>query len=266
MNKPIYKLVAIVLMSQKIASAAEANERAIYDLMYFPVRKTIFGISEIKHGKTNGSINATRTAGTQQIGYSFTDRFLVSGSAQYTTLNDDRSEISGFADPTLMAKFRLVESTVDLDLNIGSRIQLRDNEAETRSNSNGLNRGSNMSIGSQVGARRAHYQWALLSQYTRTYKTSTDNFDDNYGSLLFRFELLNKLSESYFFRSSLISSLQDLDNGGPRTLGLGAEIQKVFSENILLKGGAEYALIDPGSGIYKAAYQWNLSVKALYQF
>lgn len=123
-------LIALMLLAP-ITSQAELiqhNDRDIYDLIWLPRQGTVFGSTEVGfedreyeiRGNGNpGKINEGERKLIQRLGYSISDRFVLSFETDYLfrrkitftpNVGDDTvTEDKGLGDPALSARWRLMD-------------------------------------------------------------------------------------------------------------------------------------------------------------
>jgi hypothetical protein len=280
--------VLLALAVLATSASALASSRDIYDIMYLPNAGTTYGSTFLS--QVDGRVEATPDVDidgftiTQAVGHSFTDRFLVEASLNYAKTGTDvdygpRTESTGFSDPTVSGRFRVMDESLRLDIIGGALISIGDAKEESDGDTNNLNGGSQLFAGAQVGQKESSYQWSFLGQINHAMKAKTnvsggsDVEDDAFNTLTFRADLLNKLTDSTFIRTHLSSAFSeeyDDDNNGSTssltTYEIGAEFQHMFTKDFLGRLGVDYRRYNTGLANVDSFDLWAFNIGALYQF
>ncbi len=285
--------VAVLATTTSVAFAADS---AIYDVQYLPKAGTTYGQTEWQYLQTEVEISnddGSKSDGwnlQQTIGHSFTDRLSVEGLINYTDVTNDPedstendSDQTGISDPTVQARFRAMDEQWRLDIIGGAKISLGDSEFKSNGDSNNLDGGNELFLGTQIGQKSENMQWAVLGQYNRVMESTTDFKgagggkvkDDAYGQWTFRGDILNKLAEKSYLRSHLsaIFTPEYNDDETPEgtvssstTYEIGTQYQHLFSQDLLGLAGVDYQTVNVSSGQVDSVTGWRFSVGARYQF
>lgn len=280
-------LALAVLASSAVSMA---SDRAIYDIMYLPTAKTAYGISELNYVKTkvdfgSSDLNITGPIFIQTLGYSFSDKLSVNAALNYTNLEFDpdgssKTETSGVSDPKFEARFRTLDTVHQWDILAGAIVGLGDAKTKSNGDSNNLQGGSSLYLGTQFGAKTTSLQWAVLGQITHNFKAKTEDKqndvdveDDANNSLLLRGDILNNISEMSKLRSFVSVDFaegfdddQDDDTAAATTFAIGTEYQHLISSNLMLRGGVDYNCIKQDTGSIDSFNTWIFRLGANYQF
>lgn len=286
-------LLALAVLATSATALASSSD--IYDIQYLPNAGTTYGFSTLDYlqgkiepkGGSDSKIKGPRFE--QTIGHSFSDRLSVQASLNYlkftnSTSGSSDTDTKGISDPTVTARFRMIDEAIRLDLVGGALIGVGDNKTKSNGDSNNLNGGSNLFIGAQVGEKRENLQWSFLAQVTRhmeaTFKDSSNSpsttvKDDAHNDLLLRADLLNKLAEMSYLRSHLSTQFTDSykDDSTPKTetasqtiYEIGTEYQHLLSKDLMLRAGVDYQLINQYAGQIDKISAWDFKIGANYQF
>lgn len=286
------KFLALAVLATATSSFA-ATDRAIYDIMYLPKAGTAFGLTDFAglsrtlEDKDDDKTELSGFAVNQTLGYSITDRFALAGSLSYGDYEvdpdgGDKYTIDGFSDPTITAKFRVMEEEYTLDLIGALKISVGDSEVETDGDTDNLQGGHVLDLGVQFGKKTETFQWAVSGTYTRNFERTYDyegagngdvDFDAN-NEIEFRGDILNKLAEKSFLRSHLAVSFSDeleTDDGdsfeSPTTdYTIGTEYQHLIDANLLLRAGIAFTMSNHDSGQLDSDNAAVVNFGATYQF
>jgi hypothetical protein len=286
------KFLALAVLATTATSFA-ASDRAIYDIMYLPTTGTTFGISDLgvlsRSVKADDSDDDTEVSGyglTQTIGHSFTERFALAASLNYTDYEIDpdvgsKSDISGISDPIITAKYRALDEDYALDFIATALISRGDSEIDQDGDQDNLQGGHALQVGVQYGHKAENFSWAVLAavnnNFDRTYDVEDigdiDAKSNNDYSL--RADFLNKLAEKSFLRSHAEVEFQDAleaESGSYNILSshkvyeVGAEYQHLCSANLLVRGGLDFTADNHDSGEVDSDNAATLNLGATYQF
>ncbi|MBA2405805.1 MAG: hypothetical protein H0V66_13600 [Bdellovibrionales bacterium] len=280
-------LLALAVLATSATSFAA--DRDLYDIMYLPSAGTTFGISELEYIKNDVESDAgdSENSGyglTQTVGHSFTDRLSVAASLGYRNLEFDpevgsKTEQTGITDPTISARFRTMDETARWDIVGGALISVMDSELESNGDTDNLQGGHALFVGTQFGTKTESFQWAVLGQLKHNMERTIDvsgfgdaDYDAN-NELLVRGDILNKLAEKSFLRSfvsvNFVEKLKSDDAGDTApitTSTLGTEYQHLCKKDLLLRGGVDYAMNNYDSATVDSDNVWTFRVAANYQF
>lgn len=295
---------SIILSLLAVSSFGFASERNLYDLMYLPTAKTFYGNSDLTlttgksklQGSTAADIKYKGYSLAQTVGYSITDRILVSASANYTRLDykidysgstsTDNNSAYGFSDPALSAKYRLMDDDFIIDIIGNAAFKTGNPTADTHiSNNKGpsninYDSGDQLSVGVQAGQKKQNFQYAGLIQVGRAFQSEASQVGsdiryDAHNTLLIQASALNKLGERSFLRSfasvSFIAGYHD--NDIPRKTKpsvtdnkIGIEYQHLCSTNLLAKVGVNFRNIITNTGVADPYKFLNFNIGMNYQF
>ena len=281
--------VLLALAVLATSATTFASERAIYDIMYLPTTGTTYGISEAAYLKNDVESDAgdTETSGyglTQTIGHSFTDRLSVAASLGYGDFEQDpdvgaKTEQSGITDPTIIARFRTLDETALWDILGGALISIGDSEQESNGDTDNLQGGHALFVGTQYGSKTESFQWAVLGLLTHNMERTTDisGFgdaeQDANNELLVQGDILNKLAEKSFLRSFVSANFteelksDDVANNAPiTTYAIGTEYQHLCSKDLLIRVGVDYSMSNYESSIVDSDNTLTGRIAANYQF
>ena len=292
------KFASIVLLVSSLT--AMAADRTIYDLMYLPNAGTVYGFSDFSlvDGRAEGEVigedydvNISGYNFEQTVGYSVTDTFSVQLDMNYAStkqkvdLNDalnsfgnedTEGKTKGLSDPSLTFKYRALEDGLIIDVGAGVTVKTGDNEIddEERDNKQG---GNSFLLAGQVGQKMESFQWAFISKFERYMKSTVDTKgegkvkDDAHNEWTFGGEILNKLDENMFLRSTLGVAFSDGydddedDKTPPVTqYVIGTEFQYLFSQNLLGRVGIQY--VKQNQSPFDTFQDMTFKVGATYQF
>jgi hypothetical protein len=286
------KFLALAVLATTATSFA-ASDRAITDIMYLPSAGTTFGLSDfasigrsVKGEDSDDDASVSGVAVAQTIGHSISDRWLIAASLNYTTLEIDpeegpKSDIEGFSDPLITARFRALDEEFTLDFLGSALISLGDKKYEDNGDQNNLQGGSAFEVGAQFGKKAESFSWALTAavrnNFERTLDIETigdvDGKSNNEYKL--RADILNKLAEKSFLRSHFGITFQDAleaDEGAynimaPYTIyNLGTEYQHLMSADLLLRGGIVLTQLNHDSAEIEKDIEARINIGATYQF
>ena len=281
------KFIALAVLATATASFAASD---IYDIQYLPAAGTTYGFSTGEYFKgeietDNGDAEISGPRFVQTIGHSFTDRLSLSASLNYQDLESDpdggsKSTTSGISDPKVEARFRMMDEAFRWDLVGGAVVSLGDSEVEEDGDSDNLQGGHSLIIGTQLGVKSESFQWSILGQLTHNMESTTDydGFgkldDDSHNELLVRGDILNKLAEKSLLRSHLsidFTEGYDDEEGDESaapltTYEIGTEYQHLLSQDLLLRAGVDYQMLNTSSAQIDNISAWLFRVGANYQF
>lgn len=292
------KLLAVAVLATSTAFAADS--RMIYDVQYLPNAGTTYGESEWAYQKrtielkgSSAEVEVKAWALEQTVGHSFTDRLSVQGSINYTKGDVEYSNIpgtddveaKGISDPTITARYRVMDEAWRLDIIGGALISLGDSEIKSNGDSNNLQGGSDLFLGAQIGQRSDNMQWAVLGQYNHNLKATSEDKssgtkettkDDAYGDWTLRADILNKLAEKSFLRTHLTGMWaprydsktegQESTSASTAMWELGTQYQHLMSNDLLAYGGVDYRRNSSDTGYTDSDTAWVLTLGARYQF
>lgn len=255
-------LVGLSVLAISAASFGAANS-SINDLQYLPNAGTAYGITNAGYVKSSfaDGVSTSRTTGyqiDQTVGYAVLNNLSVQANVNYASSEEKErgvatTESKGISDPTIGARYRLIDADNRLDILAAATISLGD--AEVKSNGDSDNRlgGHSFDVGAQYGAKKENYQWAVSAIFTRNLKATIDDKsagakikDDAHNGLNFAAELLTKLGEKCFIKTlGGVGFTESYDNNANSTVSpstvyrLGAEFQHLLSNNVFVKAGFE---------------------------
>jgi long-subunit fatty acid transport protein len=282
------KLIAVAVLATT-TTLAFAADRAIYDVQYLPNAGTTYGQTQwdwtqMKLEADSGDADTDGWTLTQTVGHSFTDRFSLEGSINYTDMTTDpdggsKTDTTGISDPTLQARYRVMDEAWRWDILGGATIGLGDSKTKSNGDSDNRQGGSDLFLGTQIGQKSENLQWAVLAQYNSYMKATSKTSgqpkvkDDAHGQWTLGADLLNKLSEKGYLRSHITGvwtpDYDDNQNGttaSSATWNLGTQYQHMFSQDLLAYGGVNYQMINTASGQIDDFNAWILTLGARYQF
>lgn len=275
-------IVVSALLASSLSFAAERN---IWDLMYLPKAGTIFGQSELAY--IDGNVDdksfdeMTEVTGwgvAQTVGYSLSDKLLVTAELQYLKLDVDSTtdyEKSGISDPEILARYRVMEGEYVLDIVGGAEVSLGETETKSNNDSDNLNGGHILKAGAEFGSLAKYFQWTVAAQYARFLDGEADNAGttediDAHNIWTFGGSLLTSLSESSFLKFTYAFQIEDsydIENvkQAPTTAhNLGVQYQMLLNENVL--GYVGYNFQSSNANGYDTNDYSFFSVGARYQF
>ncbi len=286
------KLLALAVLATATTAFA-ADNREIEDIMYLPNTGTTFGFTtaEMTKGEIKQDAGDTDISGfelSQTIGHSFTDRFSLAGSINYVNQEEDvedadTQEVTGISDPSVSARFRVMDESFRWDVLGGATIGIGDRVVDEDLNENNLQGGNGLFAGTQFGGKSESFQWAILGRLshnmTRTLAIETPTADTDVdleatNDLLLRADFLATLGEKSFLRpfisaefNEALESEDDVEFQGPTTINtVGAEYQHKLSPDLLLRAGVNYSIVNLDSGNIDDYNVWNFLAGANYQF
>ncbi len=265
-------ITAGLLLSSTLAFAV--TESKIYDVMYLPKAGTIFGSSELSYGMYQatlhddtvgdvGDLERTQFKFEQTAGYSVTDSLFLTVGMNYALIDQDydpegaaseSSSSDGESDPTIKARFRLVDDTAyQFDIIAGATVATGDKKisSEDKDGNNKIG-GHTADLGIQYGVKTADLQWATSFIYTRHFEATqkdlgVKNDIDAFNSLALKVDILNHLFEKAYLRSfaALAFDSSYRDDNDTKTvqathITLGSEFQYALTADLLLRAGVTY--------------------------
>lgn len=286
------KLIAVAVLSATTASFAA--DRAIYDVQYLPNAGTTYGQTE--WGYTNRTIEGKSGAGdidakgwgiNQTVGHSLSDKLSLQLDINYlnATLDPDggsKVDQKGLSDPTLTARYRLMDDAWRLDLIGGVLVSLGDSKVKSNGDTDNRQGGHAGFIGAQIGQKTEEMQWAVGARYTRNMKRTID--DKTVGSdvdiksnndLLLRADILKKVADKSLVlahvSANYVAQLEDDDSNSSYQASsadyeLGAQYQHVCSKDLLAYGGLDYQMYNSNTGYIDSDKAWVVTLGARYQF
>lgn len=294
------KFIVLAVLASSTAFAAESG---IYDIQYLPTPGTTYGFTTVEMGKGTIETDDSDTdidgyIFTQTFGHAFTDRFSLEATLNYANLEADPEGRSsweyrkGVSDPTISARFRMMDENFRWDLLGGALIGLSDKESDVDSEGfidgqDNLQGGNSVFIGTQIGVKSEYVQWALLAQLTHNMKADKDyNFDDGtedievedetYNELLIRGDLLNKLAEKSYLRTHiLVNFTEEIGNEEENIVTptptatlyeVGAEYQHLIAQDFLARVGVDYWQTNQRTGSIDTFDAWIFRIGGNYEF
>jgi hypothetical protein len=281
------------------SAASYSASRDLYDLMYLPNAGTTYGITELAYvkgefeGKTAGFNFDGDVKGynfSQTVGHAFTDRLSLQATLDYTKqdadtdvsgLGSQTGTTKGLSDPTISARFRVIDEDFRLDILGGGVISLGDQETDTETNGdseiNNRSGGHSLFVGAQLGQKTESFQWSFASildynlEGTVDVDGETEDFDSS-KDLSFLADALFKVAESSFIRpfaSVEFTEQVELDNGEEETAPstvyeLGGEFRHLISKDVMLKASLDYTSTNQAS--FDDFTYWTFMAGANYQF
>lgn len=269
------------------ATALAETKRDIYDIMYLPNAGTAYGFTEANlirgNFMSNDQVKTERDGYqfTQTLGYAFSNRFSLQADVNWLQATVRRSGTSSFdqeglSDPTLTARYRLIDDAHSLDLIAEGVISTGDKETKSNNDQDNKLGGSEYRIGAQYGFKSDNFQWAVLAKYIRNMETTDDfsgvgKLDSNaHNTYQVRGDVLGKFNERNFARVFLGVDVidgygTDIGKIAPATsYTIGGEYQHLCTENFLFRAGLNV------QEIYQDKADQNTNVKLLvganYQF
>lgn len=285
--------LALAVLATSAASYA-ADNREIQDIMYLPNTGTTYGFSTVSflNGEIESDAGDSEITGmslNQTIGHSFTDRFSLQASLGYNNTETDedftggsKTEATGLTDPTISARFRTMDEAFRWDVIGGATIGLGDSEIDSDGDSNNFQGGSSLFAGTQFGGKSTSFQWAIAGILTHNMETTVD--DDNAADeikndanneLQVRLDLLATLGEKSYLRPHLLANFTESfeDDQSPAeetasatTYEVGAEFQHKLSNDLMLRAGVDYGIINTRTAQIDDFSYWNFLAGANYQF
>lgn len=278
-------LMAVVVLVSAANVYADST-RSIYDIMYLPKAKTVYGFSEVTYlnqkvdFKFGPNAKSKGFALSQTLGYSLTDRLSLLAQASYMNATTKQAgaadyDQSGVSDPQFYARYRLMDEKFQLDILGGAVIGLGDSVTKSNGDTDNKLGGSGLFLGAQWGAKTETLQWSLGAQLDRMFEATTDDKQNGnkykekaFSSVVLRSNILNKLAEKSFLRSHLDAKIAEgtSDQVQRTDYELGTEYQHLCKPNLLLRAGVDYVLTDMDSSQYESYGMWRLLLGANYQF
>lgn len=293
------KFIALAILA---TTASHAADRNIYDIMYLPKAGTTYGFTDFSYGEgeiksdDDGDEDIDGYIISQIIGHSFTDRLSLNLSLNYANITSNPEDgkehdfSKGISDPTLSARFRIMDEALQLDFLGGATISLADKETDVnstfdKSDYDNLQGGNSFFVGTQFGAKSENFQWALTGLFTHKFKAENEykvagigDFtikEDAHNELNLRGDILIKLAEKSFLRSFIsVDFVESFDDdqepankfASMTTYTIGTQYQHLLSQDLLLKAGVDYATINARSGQVDDNKTWTYTIGANYQF
>lgn len=269
------------------ATAVAETKRDIYDIMYLPNAGTAYGFTEANliggNFMSEDKVKTERDGYqfTQTLGYAFSNRFSLQADVNWLqtkvrTSGDPSFDQEGLSDPTVTARYRLIDEAHSLDLIADGLISTGDKETKSNGDEDNKQGGAVYKIGAQYGLKSENFQWAILAKYIRNMEATEDlsgvgKLDSNaHNAYQVRGDLLGKFSERNFARLFLGVDVTDGFGGdvsktAPATAyTVGGEYQHLCTENFLFRAGLNV------QEIYQDKADQNTNVKLLvganYQF
>jgi hypothetical protein len=291
------KFLILGLLGVSSLSFAQ-TQRNIFDVMYLPQGGTFYGSTEAAYAYGQSTLHSDEMgdvadfelngyAVQQTVGYGMTSKFFATATISYEVgeLRVDpkggesyTQKSKGESDPSLNAKYRLVESDYLLDVLAGAVISTGESKLATEDKDGNIKQGgASYSLGLQLGQKIADIQHAFSFIVTHYVKAEEDGVKLNaHNAYDFRFDFMNPLFQKTFLRSYISMGLNEgfNDENGTRLeqatrLGLGSEFQYLCSENLLMRMGLSYLNVE--NQVYDGLetrddYQLQLLMGANYQF
>lgn len=281
---------------------AVASDRNIWDLQYLPNKGTVYGNSQltmlsgkIDYKGTSANIEASGVNLAQSVGYSVTDSFLVTASLYYTDFQGkgksgaDSFNNTGWSDPTLDGRYRLLDDSFRLDVLAGGTVPMGDAYSSQNNHSNikGNNDfwfqgGPRIFLGLEAGQKLDKMQYAVRLQADEILKSDgrqqgDGKFkDDSHLNWTLQGSLLNQFSDKLFLRShASVHFIEGYNEkaGSDKTdiapvteYRLGTGLQYAVTTNVLGDIGVTYRQLNGSSGVIDDQHYWLWTVGARYQF
>lgn len=270
-----------------VSTSVLAADRSIVDLQYLPNAGTTYGFSDFSLLDITAEAFGSRSETTgysfnQTVGHALTDRLSLQASIGYSSSENESTgspttEVKGISDPSVAAKFRLIDEEFRMDLLVGALISIGDDEVDSSGDSNNLQGGHDISVGTQIGAKKDNFQWALLGQITHNFESTTDDKqsgtkvdDDAHNELTLQAELLTKLSDISFIRTAFSANFveeyedeNNVESDGSTSYLTNVEYRHLFSKELMFKVGVKK--IDSPSTQAKLS-AWTYDAGLNYQF
>jgi hypothetical protein len=263
-------LLSVLIAAMPVLSFAA--EREIFDLMYLPKAGTTFGMTNASYGSLEtevpGSKTETNIYGLQQmVGHTVTDNLLISADIQYQQFETNNDETTGFTDPRLGLRYRMLDETTRFDVlanfsyDTGRRNPIRPGNHE-------------FNLGGQFGQKHQDFQWAFTLLFGRNFAPNNNEQTGVEGFFQYRaqFDGLYRVMNNGFIRGYAGAHLLESQVGRANVevepsetrFQAGAEFRYTLLNNLLLMAGVEYqkhqnAQIDGRNALI-------LTTGALYQF
>jgi hypothetical protein len=270
------KLTALCLLT--LSTASFAADRDIYDLMYLPSVGTNFGISTLSYntGKTEFSGDTeTKNNGygfQQTLGRAVSNNLSLSLGMNFTRTNSDtagdKSHERGFSDPTLGARYRIMDGAFRVDL-LGNAT-FSTGEPSNESLRTG---GHAVALGAQAGQKNQNFQWAITALVNRSLESEKNDVKyDPTNNYFFGADVLSRLNDRGYVRGYIDTTFADetkFKAGGQSavsstTYNAGAQYRHIHTADLMLTGGVNYGTLNRST--VESAGLWTVSVGALYQF
>ncbi len=271
------------------SGVSQAADRAIYDLQYLPKAGRTYGVSTISFidrtlETSNQDTNLSGYQIWQAVGHAMSDQVSLEASLNYSHLSRDvdggaKSDAAkGVSDPTITSRYRLMDETYRWDLLGGATISRGDAEVDSDRKNNNLQGGHSVFVGTQHGKKHGDYQWAITGLWSHYLKSTVKDDDgpvdqDAHNSFLFRGEVLNKLAEKSFLRSSILINFaggyeddESTKIASSTTYQAGIEYQHLISSDLLLRAGVDSVSVKTLSGQIDSYDGFNFVLGANYQF
>ncbi len=256
-------VVGLTLISTSVLAGSTAG---IYDLQYLPAAGTVYGESSyavndtsIRTDGVDSKINSNTF--TQTIGYSVTERILLTASANY--LLDESTSVErnktgsddGLSDPTIGARIRLMDqadSGLNFDILPSWTIETGDaEEGSGDKDGNNYSGGHTYGVNLNLGKKEKSHQWmvflnsAMLGETESEDVTTKDKTktDSTYNLTLGAQYLCNFNETTYlsgFFSAARLGELESKVEGDKTTtdartsLNIGAEYGFTPTPNVLI--------------------------------
>jgi hypothetical protein len=184
--------LAVVSFAMMTTSALASSTAGIYDLQYLPNAGTVYGESEYSVNElstmTDGDkskVNSNEF--TQSLGYSVTDRLLLTASMGYLldqTTSEERVEQGskdGLSDPTISARVRLMDQADggwNFDVLPSWTIETGDAESGS-GNKDGNNYGGGhvFGLGLNLGKKEKTHQYVLFLDSALAGKSESEDVE-----------------------------------------------------------------------------------------
>lgn len=290
------------LVLSTVSFSAMASDRNVWDLQYLPKAKTVYGHTSysLLSGETKGDGDTDISGWTaaQTVGFSFTDKILVSATVMNSSVELDPEgfnggiNLNGWHDPSLDGRFRFVDEGFRLDVLAGGSLGL--GNAYTSSGFNGNNQGSNdfyyrggprVYLGAELGQKLVDLQYSFLVQFDHFFEQdersgfSPKATNQDRNDLTVQANLLNNLMDNKLFLRSFASirynSGYDVDYHGKEEDGetagmndyrLGTGVDYVIMPDLMAQAGVYYRELHLRSGQVDDYHIWNWTVGAKYQY
>lgn len=276
----------VVLCLFAMSAVSFGSNRNIYDIMYLPSAKTVYGTTDVSFIRSHiydygVKTDANSTVAAQQLGFSVMDNLSLTLSANYLKAvskesGSDSVHTEGLSDPTVSAKYRLMDDAFILDLLGGYTVSTGDLETNSSfTRSNNKSGGPSFNIGAQIGQKTTDFQWAILGRITHHADAKADfggtNVDiDAYNAYYVEGATLMKLSEVAFFKTSLSFDFTEgfdantTSNASVSTTALAGEYEYLVATGLLLRGSLAFS--NSTTDNVQQFNTWNLNFGATYQF
>jgi hypothetical protein len=285
--------VAICLLVS--ATVSLAADRAIYDLQYLPNAGTNYGISNLglASGTQETSLTDSKITGwviNQEVGHSFTDRFLLSADLTFQHIDantdvdspgvsDVNATTKGISDPSINGRFRVMDEALRIDVVSNLIVTYGDSKTEG-SQTNNSQGGDSISLGVEAGQVTDTFQYVGTASINRVFEATdkTDGVttkDDAHNEYLLGAAGLFKIAEASFIKGILSAEFVDDyedndttdtsgDTASSTTYTVGAAYQYLVSSNLIVQAGLNASSINT-AGV-DSYHLYILTVGAKYQF